>query len=568
MLLKSGINTYQKNNYSLKYRFQRGQSDRANLLVIFSGFRTKGTLDFGGDAISPIRSNILWIFDEFGTENQNTYYLLEDGKFSPRDIIDDFINQVRQELGLNYENLTYSGFSKGGTAAIYYGLRHCVGAVVATVPQFFIGTYAKKYWPKVYDFMGSAEADQQKQQDDYDDIMPDCILSHSKSATHLYVFSSHADPQLSDEIRPVLPLLEMLPNFNLIVTDSPLITEHIDVTPYNIPALLALFQLTADGLYPTFGVSTTYQTQNQKAISSQRKRNEGVAVLEKCSTVPTTNQVELEMVTLLRGYEQKRYADLNRTLLVKSSDGKTTRIGMGKLIDKQISRRYVQDTFVDYQCALTVSPGKKGYPLSAFPMGQSECQVELVLPNGTKVNTALVTKRPLFFHQLQDGQLLTVKGSESGTSISRVDLKSLQPSEGAFLRVDIFSDEKGAGILTQGWFAPIGTTVTGWGDAHMYLVLRETKSESVFTFPLGLLDRGRELGSQINISKSMSKSYFSTLRAQAQSLNGLKDGDFVAQILFVNPDVTALSFEIGKVSIKGGKVLVKNNENSTKSKVS
>lgn len=73
MHLTTGPHYYYHNGHTLRYRFQRGQSDRLNLLVIFSGFRKKGTLDFGGDAISPIRTNILWIYDEFGFREENAY---------------------------------------------------------------------------------------------------------------------------------------------------------------------------------------------------------------------------------------------------------------------------------------------------------------------------------------------------------------------------------------------------------------------------------------------------------------------------------------------------------------
>lgn len=130
--------------------------------------------------------------------------MLEGGKFGPREIVDNFIDEVRRELGLEFHNLTYAGFSKGGTAAIYFGLRHQVGAIITTVPQFYLGSYAKKNWPKVFDFMRDKAKDLNQQQSTFDALLPECLAQNKNSVSHLYIFTSRSDAQFPVEIEPNL----------------------------------------------------------------------------------------------------------------------------------------------------------------------------------------------------------------------------------------------------------------------------------------------------------------------------------------------------------------------------
>lgn len=143
MILEEGISTFSGTTGKLRYKYRQGNSDRNHLLIIFSGFRHKGTLDFGGDAIESIRHNVLWVYDEFGEEEENCYYLLQKGSFIPLNTVVEFLEKISESYGISFENMTFAGFSKGGSAALYFGLRFDVGAVIATVPQLYIGSYVQ-----------------------------------------------------------------------------------------------------------------------------------------------------------------------------------------------------------------------------------------------------------------------------------------------------------------------------------------------------------------------------------------------------------------------------------------
>jgi hypothetical protein len=52
---------------------------------------------------------------------------------------------------------------------------------------------------------------------------------------------------------PHLPLLRKFNHFNLINTHSTYVTEHVHVTAYNVPLILALIALFEHQLPPTWG---------------------------------------------------------------------------------------------------------------------------------------------------------------------------------------------------------------------------------------------------------------------------------------------------------------------------
>ncbi|MFW0179404.1 DUF6270 domain-containing protein [Rothia sp. P7208] len=545
MKLTSGEHLFQGQKHSLKYMFRQGSSDRKHLLVIFSGFRAKGTLDFSGAALSSIRHNVLWIYDEFGEDHQNSYYLMEHGTFSIRDTVDEFLNSVREELDLSWENIAYTGFSKGGTAALYFGLRHQVGAVISTVPQFFIGRYVRKNWPAVFEYMKKPSAKPQTAQKTIDAVMSDLLKKAVEVKTHLYVMTSPNDYQYEEEIKPYLSSLERFENFNLLVSESPLITQHNEVTAYNVPVLLALFQLVADGIFPTIGNCHTRTSASATLAARQRQRREGVAIAEKVTTT-ADKRLELSLVTLIRGVAQPDYTSMNRKLIVRSSTGDFT-MPLGKRLDPSISRRYVQDTFVDYSAASSSTVQGAGISLSAFPLGRSTLHVSMMGKSASSpVEAPVTTRNPFFSHVVDGDQLLLWSSDSTQTTVSKIYISKMVHDQYSFLKMDHCSISAQKKLHLRGWFAPLGTTISQWGDAHYYAHLEGANGH--YSFPLGILDKGA-LCEDLGIPQSMSKAYLCDIRAEGIDLSGLVAGDYQVSVVCVNKDVSVRSTVIASVVV-------------------
>lgn len=541
-MLQEGTNTYLTSHGEIKYRFRQGRSDRQHLLVIFSGFRHKGTLDFGGTAINSIQHNILWIYDEFGDPVENSYYLLQGGTFAPRDAVYEFLGEVKTWLGLAYEDMAFAGFSKGGSAALYHGLTLGAGAVISTVPQFAIGSYVKNNWPKVFDTMRAGE-DAERELKEMDNLMPELVARQRHAATHVYLLSSHADPQLTEEVQPNLTELRRLRFFNFIVTDSPLITQHIEVTPYNVPNLLALFQLCADKLYPYFGEVEQAVEPNLVRIDSQKQEPTGVAAFEDISV--EGGRIELSLTTLIRGVSQKNWGDTDRKLILKQSEGETELL-LGKVMDENLSRKYLQDTFVDYRAAASVSPRKAGYSISAFPLGESEMYVDLsAKAEGIQVRVPVTAARQRFFHRVEGDSLLVICAGQDAVTAERRNISQMVEEKAAVTELKLMEVLNKNRLRLQGIFAPFGTRISAWGDVSYYLVV---EGEQTYTFSLGMLDRPEETA-RLGLPEAMRKAYFSDMRGEGVDLSGIANGSYTLRILAINSDAQVKSLPLAMITV-------------------
>lgn len=85
------------------------------------------------------RANQLFILDNFGYEKEGSYYLGENGNFFIPDKVCRLITHIRKKYGIN-ETIT-AGSSKGGSAALMYGILCKSEKVVIGAPQYYLGSY-------------------------------------------------------------------------------------------------------------------------------------------------------------------------------------------------------------------------------------------------------------------------------------------------------------------------------------------------------------------------------------------------------------------------------------------
>jgi hypothetical protein len=111
------------NDVEIKFKIKPRKYDTQHLIVIFSGFGSSGefTYDFE-NALMDCPASILWIKDDF--EGHCTYYTCLGMDFKIEKAINIFIDETLNSLNLMKSQCTVAGFSKGGTAAIYYGVKY------------------------------------------------------------------------------------------------------------------------------------------------------------------------------------------------------------------------------------------------------------------------------------------------------------------------------------------------------------------------------------------------------------------------------------------------------------
>ena len=232
----------------IHYRLQTPKYDCQHLLIVMSGFNLPDPTIYDFDMLAHCRSTILWIKDDFN--DHPAYYLCNNMKFDIEQDVSTLIEATINAVNPKYTSIL--GASKGGSASLYYGIKHKIKNIISCVPQFRIGSYvASGHWESVgRRMMGAISPEKVFTLDRY---LPGIIKQDKMLHKNIYLFTSPQDKQFVNEVEPHLALFSKYPDFNLIETCSPLVTEHTRVTPYNMNLVLSLIYQFEDGIAPKWG---------------------------------------------------------------------------------------------------------------------------------------------------------------------------------------------------------------------------------------------------------------------------------------------------------------------------
>ncbi|MFF4245849.1 hypothetical protein ACFYY2_15420 [Streptomyces sp. NPDC001822] len=242
----SGIET--SGAYPVQYRFAHAKKGNQHLVVVFANFAAPEDYGWSNGVFDGLRSNILWIRDQF--DGHNSYYLCKGMDFGLERSVVTLISNVMNSLGLTPDQCTMWGGSKGGSAALYFGLKYGFRNIVSIVPQFRVGTYLSKH-TKVAEYMMGQVTDANVHI--LDNVIPDLIRAGANRGANIYVLSSPQDEQYPVQVEPFLGLFSGYENFNFIFSDSPFISDHTQVTRRNVPVLMGLINFLIDGMAPRLG---------------------------------------------------------------------------------------------------------------------------------------------------------------------------------------------------------------------------------------------------------------------------------------------------------------------------
>ncbi|WP_277977487.1 hypothetical protein [Pantoea endophytica] len=231
----------------IHYRYKPASADNQHLLIVMSGFNLPDPTIYDFTLLQHTQSAVLWIKDDFN--GLPAYYLCNNMNFEIEHGVSQLIRSVIELT--TPSNVSILGASKGGSAALYFGVRHNIKNIITAVPQFYLGDYAATMWPKVGDaMMGSTTPAAISL---LNKLLPNAIRRDRQTDKNIYLFTALADYQREQEILPHLELLEKYQNFNLIESASPCITQHNEVTRYNLNLILALIYQLEQEIIPRWG---------------------------------------------------------------------------------------------------------------------------------------------------------------------------------------------------------------------------------------------------------------------------------------------------------------------------
>ena len=140
-----GEKIYYHADKEIKYLLKKKESDF--LVVVFSGYSIHPTVKAPYNytlALQESNINQLYISDSYGYDGRGCWYLGENGDFSVENAVIELINHVTNILNIDKNKVILAGTSKGGFAALYFGIKYKFNNIVAGSPQVFLEDYLNK----------------------------------------------------------------------------------------------------------------------------------------------------------------------------------------------------------------------------------------------------------------------------------------------------------------------------------------------------------------------------------------------------------------------------------------
>ena len=543
--------TFSSGGIDVDYLFQPARDDRQHLIVIFSGFRKLGAVDYYGEAQRTLRANVLWIVDRF--DDHFSYYLRAFGGKDITTAVHALIEERRISLGLTKSQVTLAGFSKGGSAALYYGIAFGYPRVVAAAPQYRIGRYVDEHWKGELAAMtgGSPQI-----LSALDSTFDELVSRDRYKSCSVALLTSPADTQYLTEAAPLAGLLSTYENLLTVSSLSPLVTKDVDVTPYNVPLINALLILATEGLAwptPTVGEDGDSDEPFDRAAGvrvpmlhngcdglgsmlepkdvmlQQSKRG----ILEAAVTSVELKDggiFHLEGYMFRRGTPAPGYGGFTPSLILRDEHSGAERpLAIGALKNEQLSSAQYRQVWVDYSHAGFASLKHSGFDLSHLPLGRYRVDARWAKDGDELTADGITAPRHETWRLVGDRWIGSVCDGDTWL-LHSIDTAGRSAS-GSFTELTSMSATSSL-IFPRGYFIPLGMDHPRW-DSVRYAVSAvplDDTTQRVRSFTLAndnRADAGRKSG---EAWRDQSKATFSTRRHAGLDVSSLSPGRYALRI--------------------------------------
>lgn len=458
----------------LEYKFSLPKRDRRHLVVVFSGGFVGG-YDFDGSSFTRLGCSILWIRDK-----QNSYYIQRNGNDVFERAVQDLIDKKAEDFGLEKNQITLLGTSKGGAAALYHGLKYDYSNIVASVPRIYPARgNLELRKPIVEGILGNLD---EASIHEFDSRISD-LLKTSDNRKNLYVFSSPDDVQYKTEILPNLAKFRRFDNFNYVETKSTNVRQHEDVTLYNLPIISSILSMLIDGIKLNFG-----EVNNGNLSQSDFKDRKLVRDLisRPIASIESIDLLEEGLYVKGRGFLMYRsaadYGDVRRRLILTDQNGhEVFSVHLGGLKDRRNNRDFEDGTGFDYVAGSYATIGNRPYSLNDLPYGIYNVFLEII-QGGKRVRCDNLESKDLFFFRAINEYILQVDIKSGKFRLSKMPLIDVNEHQNSVKVERILVENSKLFIQGSCMFSNLSTP--DWQDIQFKLVLRGLPSNKTVNFVL------------------------------------------------------------------------------------
>ncbi|MGS3152090.1 hypothetical protein ACB268_15005, partial [Aeromonas sanarellii] len=452
-----------------------------------------------------------------GEQLHCTYYICKKMDFSVERAVIALIDSVLQQTGLSKHQCTLLGASKGGSAALYYGLKYDFKNIVASCPQFYIGSYSKKDWPQsaknILDEQDPASTSK------LDALIPQLLELDKSTDRNIYLITSPDDIQYATEVEPNLPYFSKYSNFNLIVTRSAIAWQHNNITRYNVPIILSIILAHGEGIAPRFGMVNNGVPLSAGPVNKNLIDGSAVAAINRCTI--KQESLHMEGVAFLRGLSFENGSRMRRSLVLVSNT-QHFQSELRSLVNRDINYDYYLTEHIDYRAAGFTFTDSNGFDPRVLPDGIYTLHIDMITH---ETRREALTSKPFDIRGLVGNSDVRLVGSETGVMLYKQPL--ISPHSPTYFTIEK-TWQRDSKLHYEGAFAVHGIEVADWGTIRYYLIL--TSNERQFVFELGNAHReklNQEIGKGMGIYQ---KAYYATPKFEGVSLDNIPSGTYKVAI--------------------------------------
>lgn len=236
-----------KGELDVKYIFKKTYKKTKNLIIVFSGMPdgNKPPSYNYGSTLSEFDCNKLFILDDFGC--RASYYLCKNRDHVIERSVSSLINHIIKEHDIT--NVVTCGSSKGGYAALYYGIKYGFDYIISASPQFYLGDYLTKQ-SNSKDVATFISGNSKQNDCEYLNYLLHNVICRTNNKPNIFIHLGAGEPHYENHVKPLLYTLE---KNNLEYTlDLGDYDKHSDVGVF-FPQILKQ-QITETLGYPTYSL--------------------------------------------------------------------------------------------------------------------------------------------------------------------------------------------------------------------------------------------------------------------------------------------------------------------------
>lgn len=547
-----GMFHHRESDTKVFYRFRPAKDDRQYLVVVLSGFRDPvHSVDFVGGAES-IRSNILWIYDDF--EGLPGYYYWGKGVRDLSHAVHSAIEDIRFKLGIPLSSVILLGLSKGANAALLFAAEYGYSKIVASAPRAFNGSSMMMYHNDVFEHIRDGKLEASALAKRLDKELATRLELDDELDKSIFVLTSPADKDryLTESVA-LSNLLSKYRNFQLIQTRSNLVFNHIQVSKYNLSLYISIIVMFTEGMTPSFVGPKVDDDEFirsggdlSKAIGNGGLNNPSIersvdpsllsvksGALETCALKVALSQAAVLKVS---GYAIKRGAPLDGhgllklKLILKPTDSAqdTLWAPLGSIKDPSLSARLYSAEFVDYSFGGFATIQERGIKLSKLPVGQYSISLRMT---ASDENVPMQEALSAPFHSnwvVANDRLIGVDSDSDGWRINSRPIIATSRKDVYFEMTEFLV--RGSLLFVEGYFIPSGVTLSRWGTIVYYLVLERAGADGSYevSHSYYLANGNKENAGALSGEpwRDQSKAYFATKRYSGIDISDLLPGRY------------------------------------------